>query len=472
MTSLLAAGNYIAPEQSTYCTLANIHRMRSTILCPLSCFPSFLSSPLPSSRFVLHTSNLQARASGVLLTYIDLDEPALQLQLQEAFLYADTHKLSQVFRNLVSNALKFTPMGGTVTLSVSVNGPLLPDRPMPLFAKSRSSSMSTSVAPMLDSLSASVLQQLNGHPDDPVVSFIQATGVSSQDGIGRFMIGAYDREVHEDGGGGRASDLTSVSATRAFSEGHGVDVRKEGAVGEDGRGTWGWGWVTRDRPGVPGGGLSREANVGTGDVKEDEEEKRSGEFNQPQGDRDGQENRLHTTLSRTAAAARHGVATVRLISDSVTNRLHTPRQNNVLSENAPPPPHHQQQQKGSHPSAPSTPPSLSVEPKRGGIGARAIGSALQSVSNRIRSASSVSSSSISELVLPTASQSGKEDHPSTASVQSALVETKDTLVFRVTDSGVGISKVGLESWDMVRMMRFALRDVERRFTLGGCVMDG
>eukprot|EP01042_Synura_sphagnicola_P000673 gene673-747_t len=304
----------------------------------------------------------------------------------------------------------------------------------PFHTQSRSSSMSTSVAPMLDSLSASVLQQLNGHPDDPVVSFIQEIGVSSPDGIGRFMIGADDTEAHEGRGGGRASDLPCVSGTRAFREVHSVDVRKEGAVGEDGRGMWGWGWVTRNRPGVPGGGLSREARVGAGDVKEDEEEKRSGEFNQPQGDRDGQENRLHTT--------RHGVSTGQLISDSVTNRLHAPRENNDVPEIAPPPPHqhHQQEQKGSHASAPSTPPSLSVEPKRGGIGARAIRKVLQSVSHRIRSASSVSSSSISELILPTASHSGKEDHLGTASVQSALVETKDTLVFRVTDSGVGISK--------------------------------
>ena len=139
-----------------------------------------------------------------------MDERLLQLQLQEAYLYADTHKLSQVVRNLVSNALKFTPMGGTVTLSVSVNGPLTPDRPVPSFAKPRSSSMSTSVAPMLDSLSASVIQQLNGHPDDPVVSFnpemsglnVNVIGEGSQEGIGRVIIDAYDKDANHDNGGG------------------------------------------------------------------------------------------------------------------------------------------------------------------------------------------------------------------------------------------------------------------------------
>ena len=44
-----------------------------------------------------------------------------QLLLRKATVHADRNKLSQVIRNLISNALKFTPEGGLVTVSVSVS---------------------------------------------------------------------------------------------------------------------------------------------------------------------------------------------------------------------------------------------------------------------------------------------------------------------------------------------------------------
>ena len=40
--------------------------------------------------------------------------------LRDVMVHADVHKLGQVVRNLVSNALKFTPAGGRVTLDAKL----------------------------------------------------------------------------------------------------------------------------------------------------------------------------------------------------------------------------------------------------------------------------------------------------------------------------------------------------------------
>ena len=49
-----------------------------------------------------------------------VDEEGVQRALRDYRIDADKHKLSQVFRNLISNALKFTPEGGTVSVTVSL----------------------------------------------------------------------------------------------------------------------------------------------------------------------------------------------------------------------------------------------------------------------------------------------------------------------------------------------------------------
>ena len=56
-----------------------------------------------------------AQARGVELSAPALDDAQLEL-------FADAHRLQQVFWNLLSNAVKFTPAGGRVTLALSPSG--------------------------------------------------------------------------------------------------------------------------------------------------------------------------------------------------------------------------------------------------------------------------------------------------------------------------------------------------------------
>ena len=49
-----------------------------------------------------------------------MEEEHSENELQGYYLHADKHKLSQVIRNLISNALKFTPQGGKVNIAVGV----------------------------------------------------------------------------------------------------------------------------------------------------------------------------------------------------------------------------------------------------------------------------------------------------------------------------------------------------------------
>jgi len=60
---------------------------------------------------------LQATAKGVVLN-AKFDDVTGNVQLM--MMTGDQHKLSQVFRNVISNALKFTPTNGTVSVNVSL----------------------------------------------------------------------------------------------------------------------------------------------------------------------------------------------------------------------------------------------------------------------------------------------------------------------------------------------------------------
>ena len=63
---------------------------------------------------IVYLLHLQARQAGIDLLYTSSDH--VQETLAEYTLHCDPHKLSQVIRNLISNALKFTPCGGLVSV--------------------------------------------------------------------------------------------------------------------------------------------------------------------------------------------------------------------------------------------------------------------------------------------------------------------------------------------------------------------
>ena len=44
----------------------------------------------------------------------------LHASMENVSIFADKHKISQALRNFLSNALKFTPIGGKITLRISI----------------------------------------------------------------------------------------------------------------------------------------------------------------------------------------------------------------------------------------------------------------------------------------------------------------------------------------------------------------
>ena len=68
----------------------------------------------------MHLFCLQANTLGVHLNF--LGEDHIPIDMSSVFVNIDTNKMGQVFRNLISNALKFTPSGGRVDVYVTDAG--------------------------------------------------------------------------------------------------------------------------------------------------------------------------------------------------------------------------------------------------------------------------------------------------------------------------------------------------------------
>lgn len=85
-------------------------------------------SRLQSGRFVLEKIklNLNQLIEDTVSLYQSLaEEKNIEIRIEEfpkTFVYADRYMIETVFRNLITNAIKFTPLEGTISLSASQNG--------------------------------------------------------------------------------------------------------------------------------------------------------------------------------------------------------------------------------------------------------------------------------------------------------------------------------------------------------------
>ena len=76
-------------------------------------------SVIPFIQKELNAYAIQARCKDIQMVFNWKDQP-MHNSYEYMTVFADRHKLSQVFRNLVSNALKFTPMNGQINIRIRI----------------------------------------------------------------------------------------------------------------------------------------------------------------------------------------------------------------------------------------------------------------------------------------------------------------------------------------------------------------
>ncbi len=124
---------------------SNIHQSGTTLLALLNDLLDLAKLEAGRMQFALQPENLAQLANGILDEYSSLlsernIDVSSKIEPEHLLVIADAEKLKQVLRNLMSNAVKFSPKGGTINLiseiqdcdktviiSVHDEGPGIPD---------------------------------------------------------------------------------------------------------------------------------------------------------------------------------------------------------------------------------------------------------------------------------------------------------------------------------------------------------